>query len=196
MSMRALVYAVRDLLRAKFPFKEDMCDVMIDGMPPAYHGDRFVVIHGTQWTPGPFQPEQGLDEFLGFTVTITFAIGVAPQDERARELVYKECDGIEQWARRITELLTRYRWEIMCDANAKIREEICGCVPAVPEAQFISPAVWAGNDASPKFRGPDWLSSDPGMDGMEDGDDPNFAIVMDVRYHNAHRIHTLEELQA
>ena len=189
MSVKGLLYAAKELLVPNIPCEAWQVDVKFDGKPPYAGPDKHIAIWCGQWEAGEnIRMEQGLDELIGATFTITQAIGVAPNDRIDEELVYKACTGVEWWARRIMAILTKYRWEWICLATEMAQAELCECEPEPAKDVFVSPPIWAGNDPTPRIVGPDWFSAEPDDEG-------DFGVVMDVRFRDAKRIQDIDNVQ-
>jgi hypothetical protein len=193
MSVKGLLYAAKTILIDEMPTEMHQADVRFDAKPQRWNADKFIGIWCGQWEPGPHNHgEQVLDELIGATFTITFATGVVPHDVIDEEVVYLACEGIEYWARRITAVLTKKRWEWMCLANEMAEAELCECDPEEMTDVFVAPATWAGNDPTPRLVGPDWFSADPG--DFDEQDEAPYGLVMDVRFRDANRIQSIANM--
>ena len=189
MSVMGLLYAAEEILIPNIPCEPHQIDVKFDAKPPYPHTGRHIAIWCGQWEPGAnINMEQGLDELIGATFTISQTTGHVPPDRMDKEIVYKACVGVEWWARRITAVLTKYRWEWICLASEKAQAILCECTPDPAKDVFVHPPTWAGNDPTPRIVGPDWFSSEPDDEG-------DFGVVMDVRFRDAKRIQSIEDVQ-
>jgi hypothetical protein len=90
MSLRALLAATRDTLRAALELDETGCEVCPDGRPHPAAGEWFVAVH-----PGGLtnQSTLALDERADLLVTVTRRVSDAPHD-RIGENAVLDADGV------------------------------------------------------------------------------------------------------
>lgn len=102
-----LCLAVRELLvdhfasYARLPLSNDVIKVMPDGKPPAYQGDWFIAVYGTDWSAVNDDVNRGLDYYLGVSCTLTRRMPYVPQDKRGPEIYAKDYVGMSAVCLRI-----------------------------------------------------------------------------------------------
>lgn len=179
----ALLYAVRDSIRdAGFGYSEASCEIMADGSPPARCGNVFVAVHeGATKTTG--ETDNKLDEYYGFSVTLTQRIKAPPDKIGTAEIALRNFvakEGRETGFNRRCEQLRAFlhmAWGVMQIANNNLiawADENTNQVYG-----FGEPCRFEGMDAAPRLVGAAWFSADPESD--------NFGLACELRFGRARR---------
>lgn len=180
MSRRLLRLAVRDNLREKFGWTELECDTMPDGRPKPAAGEIFVAVHGGQWTGRDI--DSGLDEEIGFEVTITRRLGFSPMDQWNREVVEGLKDGLEVLAEQVRAYL---------HMNQQIRITANEFISAERTARGFTEVQRFRSCGDAEERGPDWFNA---LDFDTGGRHANAGLTMTLTFGGARRIQRLESM--
>lgn len=176
MSMRALLLAVRDRLRASAPgglaYESAQCEVGFDGMPHPRAGQVFVAVH-----PGSVSNEADthLAERYTVYVTLTMRAGHLPQDREGSQLMALASTGLYARAEAIRTLL-HMNEAVRSDANTTI---------GVGDNGFTETIRYQSMD-SPQLKGPDWF-------GAEDPSDGPVGLAIQLTFGGAMRYQVIEE---
>ena len=157
----ALLYAVRDGIRADLSYDARTCEIMADGHPPPRCGDIFVAIHELSTTGAGIGR---LDEMFNFSVTVTQRVTI-PLDRvgdqmLARKLARAKGPGNTPSFNSRCEQLRAYlheNWGLLQDANTNI-------VDLLPDASvaygFCEPMKFRTME-TPVFVGGEWFGAEP-----------------------------------
>lgn len=182
MSQRALLLAVRDVLRQAPPQGLGLtaleCEVMFDGEPPPSCGERFCAVH-----PGEWQGEdiEGLKERYGVELTFTVRAGRQPKDRMGVNLLVgpagKSLDDLLEAARALLHL-DRFADQVITKANATIGSAASG---------FVEPPRFR-NGGRPEPKGPDWFSAESDSPGLL----PPVGLAQTLTLGGAVRVQSIE----
>ena len=187
MSLAALLHGVHDHLLADRDLAlregKDLGIRAIDGKPPAWpsrsHDRYYLSIHPTHWGPSPdsnSQVHMGLDEVYNVALTLTKRVGEIPPSKRTSKGYLEEIDGLEARARKILVVMISGRYDILTLANARITGS--------DDEKIYEPLLWAGSDASPVERGPEWFTA-------ESRDPAAHGWTLTQHFHGARRSQTI-----
>lgn len=161
MSLANLQLAVRNELRAKLqlsqpalfpPAKVDnIIELSADGQPFPDSGQLFLGIHGTSWAPTGAEKEQGIEESFAIAITITQKTSATPVDRQTERHYTSATLGLDFIARLLTPLIHQ-SFIILNAANTLLGD---------PPYGFQETLRFAGADAEPTERGPDWFWASP-----------------------------------
>ena len=109
MHMGYLVRAVRDVIRDALDsdsfvlgnWRDDEIDIMPDGKPPPWIGDKFIAVYGTDWAPAVDDTNVGLDAYLGVACTLTYRSPRVPQSKIGNVLYADLSTGMSEVCWRI-----------------------------------------------------------------------------------------------
>ena len=180
MSARALRLAVRNVLRSihepggptlLIPNAES-CEIVVDGRPPAFAGQRFVGIHAGDWSN---TANESLDERVGLKVTITDRMGVFPFDRQAAEALDKAQTGLETFAEAIVCVIHGSN-DVIDLANTIIQGTV---------TKFIEPLRFRFGER-PVYRDGTWLGAeDPEADA---------GLSITLTFGDARRVQKFEDI--
>lgn len=157
MSLVKLQLAVRNTLRTQLPILDaalfpaaginNVVDLQAGGQPPPAAGQLYLAVHGTDWTSGPAEMQQGTEEHFGVAVTITRKTSAAPTDRQTETFYVNASIGLDHIARLVNQVVMQGNYVILNAANAAI----------IGTDKFQEPLRWAGTDAEPTERGDTWF---------------------------------------
>ena len=150
---RSLSLAVRDWLRKPtgdggLGLDRGVCDVMLDGRPPAVCGDWFYAIH--QGARRNQQLAGGMLRSLDLTVTVT-ARTPQPFDRLGTDLVDRVLDGLDERVDLLVANIFRNQWAIMNLANTYL---------GAPSTAYVwTEALYPASDGAPEPVRADWFNA-------------------------------------
>lgn len=182
MSQRALLLAVRDVLRAAAPnglgLPFSQCEVEPDGRPPASCGELYFAVHAGEWAASDVE---GLDESFGFQLTLTVRAGKVPEDEIGASLLYGPAGtSAEEWLRKALTFLHLDRGGdlVLQRANAYVGASFNG---------FVEPPRFRSG-GPPQLKGPDWFGAVPAGKGRA----APAGVAQTLTFAGARRVQTIE----
>lgn len=164
----ALLYAVRDNIRSVLGYDARTCEIRDDGHPPPRCGDWFAAVHQMR---SRSEMVNALDEYFGFSVTLTARVTNVPLDRVGDRLLAKqlaETTGFNAKADVLRAFL-HMAWGVIQDANNNIlaRPTVLNQVYG-----FATPAYFNGMEI-PVLVGGEWFWA------MEDAGDMGIKAQMD-----------------
>lgn len=138
MSMEALLFAVRNQLRAKLNYSPQVCEIMPDGKPSPGAGEKFVAVYfGYENDAGSHG--ESLDQYFGVNVTLSVRIAKAPIDRVGPDIIAVAGTGLLAEARRIQAIIHMDPdgYAIVKAANVLIGPNFNG---------FIEPLQWTSTN--------------------------------------------------
>lgn len=181
MSQRALLLAVRDVLRQAAPsglaLANAECEVMFDGQPPPACGERFVAVHPGRWSG---EDIEGLSEVYDVSLTFTIRAAKVPRDRLGINLLVgptgKSLDELLEAARALLHL-DSWADQVITKANTTIGVNANG---------FVEPPRFR-DGGQPEPKGPEWFCAESGHGG-----DTPMAIVQTITLGGAKRVQRIE----
>lgn len=181
----ALLYAVRDNIRALGVYGRAECEIMDDGRPPPRAGNVFVAVHGGKTHPNGAN-ERNLDELHDFSVTLTMRVTIA-LDRIGDQLIARNIALVPMAQRqgfnaRVEQLrgLLHMNWAMTVmrgrnppSANDNLAAWATGVVYG-----FATPATYQGAEI-PTLVGAEWMGAEPEAE--------DFAIKSELRFTGARR---------
>ncbi len=188
MSLSAMLVAVRNELRTACNFSNAECDVQNDPMPYPTAGRRTIAVYPGDCRGGPHS-DQGIHEWIGVNVGITFRMSGTPMDAITSELYLKALTGIEAISRKIMVAVHR-NYTIMAAANTIIAtaSDIAADpdhdppIEAFTTDKFIAPLEWRFTTPVPEVKTGDWFSTD-----NPDAINRKHGLFVNVQFADAHR---------
>lgn len=181
MSMRALLTAVRNRLRAAITdvppglgYETRQCEVGWDGQPPPMAGQVFVAVHPGSITS---QSDQAMDEYYDLTVTLSMRLGQFPVDRWGERSLILSDTGLYARAEAIRALL-HMNYPVQDAANAIIGAQDNG---------FVETIRYLGMGAL-REQGPDWWWAE-----SEQQTEAPVGLSVEIRLGKARRVQVVEE---
>lgn len=182
MSQRALLKAVRDLLRlpvgAGTPanglgYANAVCEIMFDGQPPPSCGQLFVAVHEGDWTSNF---DEAREDDMGVEITVTRRVAYLPRD-RGYVALLDATDALHVEMDRIIAKI---------HDNENVRTA-AGTIIGNLASNFHRPLFFRGPAGKTIPQGPDWFSADP------DGPSPPTGVARTLRFGGATRTQRIED---
>ncbi len=183
MSVDALLYAVKDvILEQPFGWDRTTCDIMADGHPAPRTAGWFCAIHqGGQ--RGDMM--NALDEYYGFTLTLSVLLAGVPPDRVGTQLLAKNDAltlarevGFNARAQQLKVFL-HMNWYVIGLANQYLCQMFSGSYQV---DGFCEPCHWS-DMTDPKFVGGEWFAAEPNH--------PNAGITAEIRFDGARRLQAI-----
>ena len=157
-----LTLAVRDVLRnALSPenyqdvgFENCEIEVMPDGKPPPFVGDKFISVYGSDWSPAIEDNNVALDAYLGVTCQLTYRTAYVPPDAVGTHSYANVQLGMTEVCWRIMKALSMQSGSETDVPLYTALTKITGYAPN----SFVEYLRWAGTDAAPIPVYGDWFS--------------------------------------
>ena len=135
----ALLYAVRDAVRAYLKYDYTRCEIRDDGRPPPRCGDIFIAVHQLGSSS---EMDNALDEYSNFGLTLTMRVTNVPIDRVGDQMLAKK-KARETGFNAILDRLDflHMNWQVLANANQYLVEMV-GDVQEV--YGFAEPARYRG----------------------------------------------------
>lgn len=193
MHMGYLTLAARDVLRSALSpenyqdvgFEDCEIDVMPDGKPPPFVGDKFIAVFGSEWSPAIEDQNVAIDAYLGITCQLTYRTAYVPPDALGTHTYANVQLGMTEVCWRIMKALSMQAGSTVDVPLYTALTKITGYAPY----SFVEYLRWSGTDPAPIPVYADWFS---GVNEHQE-DDNGLAIVgytMSVRFSKARSVHT------